>query len=261
MHRATRIALRALTAAALSSVAWIAAPSADAQRANPWTLGIVDASFIWSPPASVPERIPKCAYELAKQAGYTAATASRDEESPLQHCLVRAMHEHGATENAIAFSHWYYETPQGDSAFMTALVTKPRFGPVQVASIEYVGRANNTAGLLFVNGTNPQVTNPAVVFAPTAEPWKQNGAFQAIQSAHHHAMVYPALSYVSLAKRDGGGQRFILATPILDGCHACAQIGVVYIAYDFGNLGAPKSASVSAVHRCPSSDTRCAKPE
>jgi hypothetical protein len=86
-----------------------------------------------------------------------------------------------------------------------------------------------------------------VVFSATAAPWKHDAAYKAIVSAHPNAMVFPALTFVSLTKREGGGQRFTLAAPILDGCHACARLGSIQIAYDFGNLGAPKGETVVAV--------------
>ncbi|HZZ00556.1 MAG TPA: hypothetical protein VFE36_13385 [Candidatus Baltobacteraceae bacterium] len=247
MKRTFRCAFVAVfTIAALSVAAVGFSAHANAQSANPWTHGIVDASFIWTPPTGVAGDIPKCALHLAKASGYTAATARQGEESPLQVCLLQKMHEHGATKNAIAFTKWYYATPYGDSAYITALA-KPQYGPVQLASIFYPGNANNNAAYLFVNGTNPRFTDPNVVFASAAKPWKHNADYKAILSAHPNAFVYPALSFVGLARRDGGGQRFTLAAPILDGCHACARLGTVDIVYEFGNLGAPKGASVIAV--------------
>jgi len=231
-------------------LALIFSAHADAQSSNPWTLGIVDASFIWTPPSGVAASIPDCALRLAKQSGYTAATARQGEESPLQHCLLQKMHEHGATKNAIEFTKWYYATPYGDSAYITALA-KPQYGPVQLASIFYPGNVNNKAAYLFVNGTHPRVADPNVVFAPEGEPWKHNPNYQAILTAHPNAVVYHSLSFVSLARRDGGGQRFTLAAAILDGCHSCARLGTVDIVYDFGNLGAPKGLAVSAVRQGP----------
>jgi len=248
LKRAFRCALAAAFVIATLSLAATLSSRADAQSYNPWTLGIVDASFIWSPPPGVAESIPKCAYDVAKQNGYTAAKARPGQESPLQFCLLKEMREHGATENAIAFTKWYYETPQGDSAYITSLA-KPQYGPVQLASIFYPGNANNNAAYLFVNGTNPRVADPKVVFAPAAQPWKHNADYEVILSAHPHAFVYPALSFVGLTRRNGGGQRFTLAAPILDGCHACAQLGIVDIAYDFGSLGAPKGVSLIAVRQ------------
>ncbi|MBV8284663.1 MAG: hypothetical protein JO175_08440 [Candidatus Eremiobacteraeota bacterium] len=246
MKRAYRQSIAALVAALSIAPAFACAP-AIAQRANPWTLGIVDASFVWSPQAGVAASIPKCAYDLAKQNGYVAAKASPNQESPLQVCLLKIMHEDGAPKNAIAFTQWFYWTPYGDSAYITALA-KPQYGPVQLASIFYPGNANNNDAYLFVNGTNPRVTDPKVIFAPAAQPWKHDAGYRAILSAHPNAFVYATLSFVKLERREGGGQRFTLAAPIVDGCHACARLGTVDIAYDFGSLGAPKGATLVAVH-------------
>lgn len=237
--------MKRIAAVILAALA-VAPFAALAQGANSWTLGIVDASFIWSPPPAVAKSIPKCAYDLARQTGYTAAAAKPGQESPLQDCLLRKMRENGAKHHAVAFTAWFYATPYGDSAYITAL-SKPQYGPVELATLTYPGRANNNDAFLFVNGTNPPVTDPNAIFAPAAQPWKHDAAYKAIRSAHANAFVYPQLAFVSLTRRDGGGQRFVLAAPILDGCHACARLGTVEIAYEFGNLGAPKGVSLVAV--------------
>ncbi len=247
MRRALRKAAPSIVLALGLLSCGLAGP-ADARGSSPYTLGVVDTSFLWTPPTPVVESILKCAYQVGKAAGYSATSAAPGSESPIQSCLLQKMREHGASHNAIAFAKWYYDTPYGDSAYITALA-KPQYGPVQLASIYYPGRANNNSAYLFVNGTNPRVADPAVAFAPAAQPWKHDARYQAILSAHPRAMVYPALSFVALAKRDGGGQRFTLAAPILDGCHACARLGTVELAYDFGNLGSPKGLSLVSVRQ------------
>jgi hypothetical protein len=108
------------------------------------------------------------------------------------------------------------------------------------------GRANNNWGYVFVNGT-PTVMNPDEAFAAMGSPWSSDAAFLAIEKAHPNAWVFPQedfldwhTHFVGESALAGGGQRFTIAAPIIDGCHACAIVGIVYIGYDFGPLGSAK---------------------
>ena len=101
----------------------------------------------------------------------------------------------------------------------------------------------------------PAVINPEEGFT-TKLPWTKNAAFLAIKRAHPNASI-PNEDFVGESARPNGGQRFTIAAPIVDGCHACARVGIVYIGFDFGPLGSEKAPVITAVHRCPSSDALC----
>lgn len=199
--------------------------------------------------------IDQCAGRLTK-ANPLSVDASPPAQSSEQVCLLRTMRASGASSKAIAFTRWYYASSQdNESAFIDHL-TKPRFGAVSIASMELPGRANNNFIYILVNGT-PAVVNPDEAFAETGSPWANDGTFLAIKKGHSNAWVFPQEDFAGESALPGGGQRFTIAVPIVDGCHACARLGIVYIGYDFGPLGSAKGMFVTAVHHCPSSDARC----
>lgn len=232
------VSVLALGAAACLSVC--TSPSSRAQTGAPWRLGRIDQGFVWSPRDNVVPAIDACAFK-----GHA--------ESPDQACLLRAMQSGGASSKAIAFTRWYYTFSDG-SAFIYLLL-KPRFGVVSIAEIELPGRANTKSIYIFVNGM-PAVINPEEGFT-TKLPWTKNAAFLAVKKAHPNAGVFPNEAFVGESARPNGGQRFTIAAPIVDGCHACARVGIVYVGFDFGLLGTPKGTVITAVHRCPSSDALC----
>jgi hypothetical protein len=215
--------------------------SAYAQASAPRILGRVDQDFVWSPRVNVVPAIDACAIKMHA-------------ESTEQACLLRAMRADGASSEAIAFTQWYYTFSEGDSAFIDRLV-KPRFGRVSIAQIELPGRANTNWIYIFVNGM-PAAINPEEAFT-TKLPWTKNAAFLAIKRVHPNAGVFPNEDLVGESAGPSGGQRFTIAAPIVDGCHACARVGIVYLAFDFGPLGSARGTTMTAAHRCPSSDARC----
>jgi hypothetical protein len=164
------------------------------------------------------------------------------------------MRAHGAPPNAIAFVRWYYNAPEGDYGYIERL-WKPEFGVVSLAETELPGRADNNWEYIFVNGI-PPVINPEAAFT-TQLPWKHNAGMLAIINAHPKAGVFPDEAFIGESARPGGGQRFTLAAPIRDDCHACSILGIVYIGFDFTPRGSPKAPAITAVHRCPSSDAYC----
>jgi hypothetical protein len=236
-----RILVGALAIAAVAYLTVCMSSFAYAQAGEPWTLGRVDQDFAWSPRVIVVPAIDVCAVKARA-------------ESPEQACLLRAMQAGGATSKAIAFTRWYYTFSEGDSVFIDRLL-KSRFGVVSIAQIELPGRANTNLIYIFVNGM-PAVINAEDGFT-TKLPWMKNAAFLAIKGAHRNAAVFPNEDFVGESARPNGGQRFMFAAPIVNGCHACARVGIVYVGFDFGPLGAAKGTAITAVHRCPSSDTRC----
>ena len=226
----------------MSLVVFLSPPSR-AQTGAPWTLGRIDQSFVWSPRANVVPAIDACADKMVKMHA----------DPPEQACLLQAMQAGGALSKAIAFTRWYYTFSEGGPAFIYRLL-KPTFGVVSIAEIELPGRANTNSICIFVNGM-PAVINPEEGF--TNLPWMKSAAFLAIKRAYPDAGVFPNEAFIGESARPSGGQRFTLAAPITEGCHACAVVGIVYIGFDFGPRGSARAPAITAVHRCPSSDPLC----
>jgi hypothetical protein len=168
--------------------------------------------------------------------------------------LVTSYARGGASSKAMAFARWYYAYSGGEYAFIVSL-RKPRFGVVSIAEIELPSRADNNWYYIFVNG-RPAVIDPEGAIT-TKLTWRKNAAFLAITRAHPNADVFPDEAFVGEFARPSRGQRFAIAVPIVDGCHACERVGIAYIGFDFGPRGSPKAPAITAVHRCPSSDALC----
>jgi hypothetical protein len=153
----------------------------------------------------------------------------------------------------MAFARWY-SASEDDEAFIVSL-RRPRFGVVSIAEIELPSRAGNNWSYIFVNGV-PAVINPETAFT-TQLPWRKSAPFLAVKRAHPNAGVFPDEALIGESARPDGSQRFTIAAPIRDGCHACAPVGIVYIGFDFEPRGSAKAPAITAVHRCPSSDALC----
>jgi hypothetical protein len=238
----TLVGVLALAAATYLTVG--TSPSSSAQAGVPWRLGRIGQAFVWAPRVNVVPAIDSCAVKMVEMHA----------ESPEQACLLRAMQAGAASSKAVAFARWYYTFSEGDSAFIYRLL-KSRFGVVSIAEIELPGRANTNSIYIFVNGI-PAVINPEEGFTTKLQ-WTKNAAFLAIKRAHPNAGVFPNEDFVGESVRPNGGQRFTIAAPIVDGCHACARVGIVYIGFDFGPFGSARAPVITAVHRCPTSDARC----
>jgi hypothetical protein len=120
--------------------------------------------------------------------------------------------------------------------------------------VELPGRANNNFVFFFVNGT-PTLIDPNEVFR--VKPLSENKMFLAIKKAHPDADVFPDQAFVREAETPSGGQRYTIAFPIVDGCHACKRLAIMYVGYEFSSHGMAGGVSETTIHTCPSADKRC----
>jgi hypothetical protein len=124
------------------------------------SLGKIDQRYAWVPKDNPVPALDQCAAKAAK-----THPASSPLPSPEQTCLMRAMRDAGASNEALAFTRWYYEASHGDSGFITH-VRSSRYGVVSVASVELPGKANDNFVFFFVNGT-PTLVDPNEIFRVT----------------------------------------------------------------------------------------------
>ena len=141
-------------------------------------------------------------------------------------CVGQVMKSSGASPDAIAFyglTGWFLTDLEDADA-----------GPVQLGTILLPWRANeNTQSALL--GGYPPVIYPEREMPPDAE---TSAAFTAVKQAHPNALLWqssPTLKGTDTSPQ--GGQRFIFSYRILDGCHACAVLGAVRVAFDFAPDG------------------------
>ena len=133
------------------------------------------------------------------------------------------MQQDGATPDAIAFfrlTGWFLHGLQDTH-------------PVQLGSIFTPWRANENTQTALLGGI-PAVVYPEQEGALLAAEVEHNPDYTALKTAHPDAMFWRSSpSFEGLATSPQGGQRFILRYRVLQGCHACAVLAEVRVAFDF----------------------------
>lgn len=148
-------------------------------------------------------------------------------EQAFADCVADVMEKAGASPAAVAFTR-----ATGGEAYATAF--RPA-GRVDVVFAMNPFMANGNDQTYFVNGTPPlvRVDDAAMDLDITKDP-----GYAAILARFPKAFLFPhAESKPREQLRPGGGQRFLVDFPLVDGCHACARAGAATLAYDFDPQG------------------------
>jgi hypothetical protein len=111
---------------------------------------------------------------------------------------------------------------------------------VDIAWVEYPFRANENQGWLLVNGTPPLVDVDNLQKLPKSQ-MEENPAWSKLIAQSPRATLFPGdrtstIDPVAIVYPDGS-QQFVVAYKVLDGCHACAQLGVAFLAWEFNPKG------------------------
>jgi len=159
------------------------------------------------------------------------------EGDPAQHeaCFIDAMKSAGASDEAMAF---VKEFAAGDGlAYVRAFRDT---GRVDIAYIEYLFRANDLDGVLLVNGTPPMIDVDDYKFI-AKEDLRKNADYAAVLQKYPNVSVFPADRYHTdlpvATPSENGGQDFQIEYLLQDGCHACARISTLIVAFNFDSSG------------------------
>lgn len=142
-------------------------------------------------------------------------------------CIAALMRRGGASPAAIAFT----RRLDGD-AYAESF---RKMGRVDLISVFYPTRANTNQVYFMVNGTPPLVS---------AE--DHLGHIDITKDPRYPAIVkkFPKIMlwgggpvFKEMQRLPKGGQRFVLAYFLLNGCHACKVGGSAYVAFDFNARG------------------------
>ena len=176
------------------------------------------------------------------------------EGDPAQHeaCFLDAMKSAGASDEAMAF---VKEFAVGDGlAYIRAFRDT---GRVDIAYIEYLFRANELDGVLLVNATPPIIDVDDYKFL-SQEDLRKNDDYAALLQKYPNVSVFPADRYHTelpvATSTANGGQEFQVEYLLQDGCHACARIGTLIVAFDFDSSGRFAEVSAFGVGPNPKSD-------
>jgi predicted secreted protein len=191
----------------------------------------ITAAAVWSPSPDVLAAIrTKC--------------ADAGDPSRLENCFLGEMKSAGASPEAIAFSR--------SAADIGVIYMRSfrRVGPVDVAYIEYVFRANELDGVFLVNGDPSPIDLDDEDLLPKA-PLHGNSSYAALADQYPNISVWPGDRFdaklPALVDTGWGTQTFAVNYVLRDGCHACAQIGTAAVDFVFDTDGKFQGTKVTTV--------------
>jgi len=155
-------------------------------------------------------------------------------------CLISKLQNAGAPESAIAFTKWLDEYGHGDFGWLTRY--RKTGGPVGIAYVEYPIRANENQGWLFVNvNSEPPVIDPDTLAGLPETDMERNATYAALKQASPNVSLFPGDRSESAGPRieqlNGNQMRIIVNYRLVQGCHACARVGIARFAFDFSEDG------------------------
>ncbi|MFY9802495.1 MAG: protease inhibitor I42 family protein [Candidatus Acidiferrales bacterium] len=164
--------------------------------------------------------------------------------SHLEICFLGEMKSAGASPEAVAFSR---SAADIGVIYMRAF---RKVGPVDVAYIEYVFRANELEGVFLVNGDPSPIDVDDEDVLPKTR-LLGNSAYAALAQQYPNVSIWPGDRFdaklPALADTGWGTQTFAVNYVLRDGCHACAQIGAATVDFVFDTDGKFQGAKVTAV--------------
>jgi predicted secreted protein len=193
----------------------------------------VTAAAVWNPPADTLAAI-------RQKCGATDPTH-------IERCFLNEMKSAGATPEALAFAE-----SLATSLGVVYLRAFRQVERVDVAYIEYAFRANELEGMLLVNGNLSPIDVDDESFTPDVE-MRKNPAYAALAEQYPHITIWPGERFDSkspvVTSTGWGFQTFLVPYMLRDGCHACAEVGSITMAFNFdtqGNFQGARVASVAA---------------
>ena len=184
----------------------------------------IAASAAWQPPQDF---IPK-------------AHAACDKSNPPNYaeCFIDQMSNSGAPADAVSFTRMLYR--QSDGGQVGIMTEFHAVGPVDVARVMYPLRANGNYGLLLVNGDPPILDLDALKKLDQAA-MEQDPLYQAVKQKYSGTTLFPGDRsnpiWPQVKPLPDGGQQFIIGYPLLNGCHACAHVGLARFSWNFDAKG------------------------
>ena len=202
--------MHALAGALLFATAASLAPGAPAP--------VIGEDAVWSPPAGFQESM-------------RAACKGKSGDA-LGACFAAEMKNAGAPPAALAFTR-----RTDNQGYLRLFVGGGRVG---VACATYPFRANENDVCFLVNGSPPMldVDDPRNQDRPALA---LNVGYQALQKKYPNLAIFPGdrggAPAIQGQPRREGGQEFIVEYFLQDGCHACARIAQMRLAFTFDTAG------------------------
>jgi hypothetical protein len=157
-------------------------------------------------------------------------------------CFVRQMQAGGASPQAVAFMHAIH-----NDGFMRDFVEA---GNVDIAFVYYPFAANENPHCVLVNGTPNLIDVDGYNVVPRKE-LPENAEYAALREKFPNIAVFPGdrngRNFITASKTADGGQSFLVPYVLVNGCHACARVGSLELAFEFDQAGKFLGAKVAKV--------------
>jgi hypothetical protein len=113
-------------------------------------------------------------------------------------------------------------------------------GAVDIAFVDFPFAANENQHCMLINGT-PNVIDVDDYKVIPREELPKNPDYAALKQQYPNVAVFPGdrngTSFITETKTPGGGQQFLVPYVLVDGCHACARVGKLDLAFEFDKTG------------------------
>ena len=157
-------------------------------------------------------------------------------------CFVQQMRAAGAPPQAVAFMH-----AVDDNGFMRDFKNT---GRVDIAFALYPFAANENQHCLLVNGIPNLIDVDDYNLLPQ-EALKENSDYSVLLGKFPNIAVFPGdrsgTKFITAKNLPDGGQRFVVPYVLVNGCHACARVGSLHLAFNFDRSGKFLGAKVASV--------------
>lgn len=165
------------------------------------------------------------------------SACDRSLESSDGKCLLEQMTKAGAAADAVSFTRELWKQSHGDFGIVTGFQNQ---GTLAFAWITYPLRANTNNGLLLVNG-RPPIVNLEDLKQLDTKGMQESPQFQSLKVQFPKVDVWPGdrdgKTWPNSQPGPDGGTQFIVAYPLLNGCHACASAGTALFTWNFDAQG------------------------
>src|SRR5579883_2166513 len=154
-------------------------------------------------------------------------------------CFAAEMAAAGASPAALDFTRRL-----DNEGFLAAL--DPTGGRVSVAHVVYPFRANQNEAWLLVNGSPPLIDVDDFDRLDLTQ-LDASPVYRTIRRRYPNAMLWPGQRGPAGPEVGDGGREIVVGYLLRDLCHACAIVGRVRFAFEFGNDGRFLGAKLRAV--------------
>jgi len=185
----------------------------------------VTAAGIWQPPQEIFAKASKVCQTGAGPMSFSA-------------CYMNQLAALGEPPEAAKFTRWLYEHFDQNVGIMTAFKS---YGPVDAAQVMIPLRANDNYALLLVNG-DPSIVNVDDLQKLDRKAMEADPQFQSLKQKFPQTDLWPgdrsgSAPWPRVQALPGGGTEFVVGYLLINGCHACARVGVARFGWKFDAAG------------------------